>query len=282
MAHAQDKAVPSSNGKHFPTKCSKAGEGVFLSRHQQLPRWILIWFLLTAVICTWDASFIVFRPHSLPGRSMAWLWFAYKYYITVDQRYLDTSDAYVYAQSLLNYAEALINIVTIIMHFYQSRHTVATAFMVSVMTMWKTVLYFLMFTDLCTGSQYRQGNTLLEEIFLMVIPNFVWIVVPSAVMVVLWGYLVPNTDPLRRDFVSDSWAKIVDGQEGEITFAQWFRQRQVIRGPGSGNDVGGVKTGLEEVSGDSLQDEKPAKRLSLSLTSNVKQRNGFKADSDRK
>lgn len=36
----------------------------------ELPGWIVWWFYLTAVICTIDASFIVFRPHTLPGGSL--------------------------------------------------------------------------------------------------------------------------------------------------------------------------------------------------------------------
>ncbi|CAG5117263.1 unnamed protein product [Candidula unifasciata] len=157
----------------------------------QLAAWILIWFYITAIICTWDATFIMMRPYSLPGGSLASLWYLYKYYVTVDQRYMDTSDAFVFAQSLLNYVEVVFNIITIYMHYRSSRHTPTLAFTVSVMTMWKTVLYFLMFSELCTGGQYRTGNTFLQELFLVVIPNIIWIVVPLCVMYSLWKQLTP-------------------------------------------------------------------------------------------
>ena len=44
-------------------------------KSHQLPQWILVWFLVTAVVCTWDASFIMCRPYSLPGGSLAWIWY---------------------------------------------------------------------------------------------------------------------------------------------------------------------------------------------------------------
>ncbi|GFS00473.1 emopamil-binding protein [Elysia marginata] len=199
----------------------------------QLPAWIVAWFYATAVICTWDASFIVCRPYSMPGQSLAWIWYLYKYYVTVDQRYSDIGDAYVYAQSLLNYAEVLLNVIALIMHYRQSKHTVPTAFMVSVMTMWKTVLYFLMFSDLCTGSEYRRGNTLVQEIFILVIPNIFWISLPSAAMIQLWSYITPvekstsygsweNGEALSNDCFSESRSQ----QRG--------LKREVLRGPGSG------------------------------------------------
>ncbi|KAI8798654.1 hypothetical protein BgiMline_022881 [Biomphalaria glabrata] len=154
--------------------------------------WILAWFYLTAIVCTWDASFIMLRPYSLPGGSLAFLWYLYKYYVPVDQRYGDIKDGYVFAQSLLNYVEVLINIVTIIMHYKASRYTTITAFTVTVMTFWKTVLYFLMFSEFCAGDTYRKGNTALEELLLVVIPNGIWIVVPLAIMFSLWTKLIPE------------------------------------------------------------------------------------------
>lgn len=160
----------------------------------QLPNWALIWFYATAAICTWDATFIMLRPHTLPGGYISSPWYVYKYYVTLDQRYNDTEDAYVFAQSLMNYLEVVINIVTIIMHYRKSHLTIITAFTVSVMTMWKTVLYFLMMSDFCTNSVYRQGNNAWEEFVLVFIPNFFWIVMPTAVMVAFWKYLTPMVE----------------------------------------------------------------------------------------
>ncbi|XP_060082922.1 uncharacterized protein LOC132562208 [Ylistrum balloti] len=154
----------------------------------QMPGWVLYWFYSTAVICTWDASFIVFRPHSLPGGSLASIWYLYKHYVTVDQRYNDLKDDFVFAQSLLNYVEVILNIIAIFMHYRKSRHTLPLAFTVTVMTFWKTVLYFLMYV---VSDTYRKNNTMTEHIFLFLIPNGVWVVLPFLVMVKLWGMLLP-------------------------------------------------------------------------------------------
>ncbi|XP_069130303.1 uncharacterized protein [Argopecten irradians] len=154
----------------------------------QMPGWVLLWFYATAVICTWDASFIVFRPHSLPGGKLAYIWYLYKYYVTVDQRYPDLKDDFVFAQSLLNYAEVVLNIIAIIMHYRKSRHTVPLAFTVTVMTFWKTVLYFLMYV---VSDTYRKNNTVMEHIFLFVIPNGFWVAVPFFIMIKLWKFILP-------------------------------------------------------------------------------------------
>ena len=45
----------------------------------QLPGWSLGWFYATALICTWDASFILLRPHSLPGGALFSFWKPCKY-----------------------------------------------------------------------------------------------------------------------------------------------------------------------------------------------------------
>ncbi|KAL4230534.1 hypothetical protein ACF0H5_010916 [Mactra antiquata] len=63
------------------------------------------------------------------------------------------------------------------------------------MTFWKTVLYIAMFYELAGGKDFRSGNTLLKEIFIVLIPNGVWIVLPLMCMVDMWKKLstVTNT-----------------------------------------------------------------------------------------
>ena len=145
-------------------------------------------------------------------------------------------------------------------HYRQSRHTVPTAFMVSVMTMWKTVLYFLMFTDFCTGSEYRQGNTVVEEIFLMVLPNIIWIFLPTAVMVYLWDRILPVGEPLSQSSTGNGYVTM-QGLFGKMGNQIQSSKREVLRGPGSGL----VQAGSEAR-------EHLAKSSRLSMTSCVRRK----------
>ncbi|PVD34237.1 hypothetical protein C0Q70_05505 [Pomacea canaliculata] len=158
----------------------------------RLPCWILGWFYTSVTLCIWDATFIMCRPHSLPGGSLSFIWKPYKYYITVDQRYADVNDPFVFGISLFNCLEVILNIVTIILHYRSSRHTIPLAFTVSVMTFWKTLFYLYAFSDCGGGAPYRVGNSALQEFFIFVVPNGIWILVPFAVMMALWPRMVPE------------------------------------------------------------------------------------------
>ena len=37
----------------------------------QLGPWIINWFWISSVLCLYDAAFVYFRPHTLPGGSLA-------------------------------------------------------------------------------------------------------------------------------------------------------------------------------------------------------------------
>ncbi|KAL8569286.1 hypothetical protein ACOMHN_029907 [Nucella lapillus] len=131
------------------------------------------------------------RPHTLPGGSLHTFWKPYSLYIGVDQRYSDINDPFVYGISLFNYVEVILNIITIILHHRNNRHTTPLAFTVTIMTLWKTFFYFYGFSQLGGGGPYRVGNTLWTEFLLVVIPNGVWIVLPLAVIVALWSRFCP-------------------------------------------------------------------------------------------
>lgn len=66
------------------------------------------------------------------------------------------------------------------------------------MTFWKTVLYILMFYELAGGKDFRAGNTLMEEIFIVLIPNGVWIVVPLVCMLDLWKEFLGENDKSKH------------------------------------------------------------------------------------
>ncbi|KAK3597696.1 hypothetical protein CHS0354_040072 [Potamilus streckersoni] len=159
----------------------------------KLEAWILKWFYSTAVICTYDATFCVFRPYTLPDGPLHAPWYPYRIYMKVDQRYKDTNDSFSFTVSLLNYVEVILNIITIVLHYRNNRYTKILAYTVCVLTFWKTVLYLLMYLELAGGKDFRRGNTPLQEFFVVLIPNGLWIVVPAACIYYLWKDLSGKT-----------------------------------------------------------------------------------------
>jgi len=176
----------------------------------QLPRWVLWWFYTTAIVCTWDASFIFLRPHTLPGGSLFKFWSPYVHYIAVDQRYKDVNDPFVFGISLFNYLEVILNVITIVMHYRRSRHTIPLAFTVTVMTFWKTLFYFYGFSEMGGGGPYRKGNSTMQEFLLVAIPNGIWVLLPFLVMVVLWERIVPAQRPVVAGMSSATNGSVED------------------------------------------------------------------------
>ncbi|KAI8508868.1 hypothetical protein Bbelb_139670 [Branchiostoma belcheri] len=80
-----------------------------------LPGWVKAWLVSTAVIQTWDASFIWLRPHTFPGGALDLYWKPYSLYIDVDMRYKDMTDSFVMAVSLLNYVEVVLCLILLYM-----------------------------------------------------------------------------------------------------------------------------------------------------------------------
>jgi len=158
-----------------------------------IPVWVRLWLFVSGIVCTWDASFIVFRPHSLPGGKYSYLWKPYYLYIAVDKRYADLKDTFVYAQSLMNYAEVLLCFFTLIMNARNARSTATLAFTVNVMILWKTVLYMLQYTELCGGGAYHSHNDAFTTFLYLWLPNGIWITLPFLVVCRLWGRLSGST-----------------------------------------------------------------------------------------
>jgi len=169
----------------------------------RIPLWTRLWFFATGIICTWDASFIIFRPHSLPGGKYSLFWKPYSIYVEVDKRYKDMTDPFVYAQSLMNYAEVVLGFAVLILNARNSKSTAALAFATSLMTLWKTVIYMLQYTDLCGGGHYHSHNDPLSNFLYLWLPNGIWITVPFLVVCSLWERISQGGTG-RRSVVGDS------------------------------------------------------------------------------
>jgi uroporphyrin-III C-methyltransferase len=150
----------------------------------RLPRWIVVWLIVTACIQTYDACYVLLGSASHAGGSLSFLWPGHVFYSGFDHRYADF-DAFGSAQSWANLLEVIVLICAICLRRRWSG--LVLALLVSVATFWKTVIYFLV--EIASGLQMTRQS--LEEgdivgfLAVAVLPNLVWIVVPLIVVIVL-------------------------------------------------------------------------------------------------
>ncbi|KAL4449560.1 hypothetical protein ABPG74_007383 [Tetrahymena malaccensis] len=148
-----------------------------MTKFDFVPLFVKIWLILSTLICTWDASFVLLRPRTLPGGDLHAFWKPYATYIQIDKLYGDMQDQFVVEQSVLNIYECVINIISLCLIFSNSQKKklggTFMAILANAFTFWKTVLYF----------QYGFPHSLpiknyFEYIFLYVVPSSFWVIVP--------------------------------------------------------------------------------------------------------
>eukprot|EP01080_Neovahlkampfia_damariscottae_P002577 gene2577-3539_t len=111
-----------------------------------IPKWIIVWFIISNILCFYDCAFLLTRPESLKGGSLYWLFSGYtEMYGVADPKYLDMKDGFVLAQCYVNMVEMLFNTLSLFFYFTSSvKNSAMFGLVASVMTCSKTVLYFLM------------------------------------------------------------------------------------------------------------------------------------------
>ena len=147
----------------------------------RLPGWIAWWLGLSTIVVVWDALFVLFRPASMPGESLGWIWdFAYTIYLDVDHSYADISNHTVEAICFMSLLEACLVGATLYHHRKQNgRISILLATIVTSLTCAKTMLFFLI--EAFSGFATVGHNELLPLMAFYVIPNGLWIVVPGTI-----------------------------------------------------------------------------------------------------
>lgn len=51
------------------------------------PLIVKTWLLISSIICTWDASFVLLRPRSMPGGDLHKYFAPYSLYVEIDKLY---------------------------------------------------------------------------------------------------------------------------------------------------------------------------------------------------
>ena len=136
-----------------------------------LSRLSVLWLLVSIPIVLIDATFVMSRPESLGATTLPFSgWVLYTQY---DKRYADAVDGFVRMQSWLNYVEVALQGVAVMLD------SVKLALLVSVMTLYKTVMYFLM--EEADHGKFTKHNTTVDWLKMVFIPSLFWIVFPAYV-----------------------------------------------------------------------------------------------------
>ncbi|PYH43216.1 uncharacterized protein BP01DRAFT_393567 [Aspergillus saccharolyticus JOP 1030-1] len=177
---------------------------------------ITLWLVLSVPLVLWDAAYVLLRPHSMPGHSLhSPLWTPYALYGTIDYIYgwpaFNARNGFTAAQTVLNLVESagyVYYLAVVYCHgtsltangrgggqrrprkgvrwFLQETKVVAgrrgagallVAYSASVMTVGKTVLYWL--NEVFSGFENIGHNDLWTLVFFWIIPNGLWIVFPG-------------------------------------------------------------------------------------------------------
>ncbi|ETW79693.1 hypothetical protein HETIRDRAFT_124417 [Heterobasidion irregulare TC 32-1] len=152
--------------------------------------WITFWFLASAPVIFWDAGYCFFRPRSMKGGDLHWIWKPYEIYQEIDYvrvygvKALAENNGFTNAQSALNIVETLLNLLyAYLAHISHSPIAPAVGFASVTMTLSKTVLYWL--NEYFCGWCSIGHNAPRDLLVYWIIPNGIWLVVPSCVLYTL-------------------------------------------------------------------------------------------------
>ncbi|PAV16954.1 protein related to Adiponectin receptor 1 [Pyrrhoderma noxium] len=150
--------------------------------------WISLWFLITAPIIFWDVGYCLMRPRSFKGGDLHWIWNPYALYQEVDLVYgVDAyyrGDGFTNAQASLNIVETLLNLYYLYsQHILSSPSAPLVGFASAVMTLSKTILYWAQ--EYYCGGCAVGHNDLNTLFWLWIVPNGLWIVVPTFIVATL-------------------------------------------------------------------------------------------------
>ena len=149
----------------------------------RLPRWVVLWMGISTLVVIWDALFVLLRPASFPGGSLGFIWeFGYVLYMEVDRAYADQGNTYLHALATMSIVEALLVSWGLFAHrVNKNRDAHLLVLVAASLTCAKTMLFVLV--EAWSGWHSIGHNEWVPLLFVWIIPNGLWIVVPGAVIV---------------------------------------------------------------------------------------------------
>jgi hypothetical protein len=159
-----------------------------------MPRWVTAWAVIGSIVCLWDATYVLTRPRSMAKGDLFHIFFPYAKYITVDPLYGNLKNAFVIAQSCMNYVEVTLTLFSVILYHILGRRNLGCLVLLiaSVMTWSKTGLYFI--HDYFERPLHPQDLPIeiatWEYLLLFIIPSSLWIIFPFACMWNIGGQMI--------------------------------------------------------------------------------------------
>ncbi|CAK7217998.1 hypothetical protein SCUCBS95973_003341 [Sporothrix curviconia] len=176
----------------------------------------LAWLAISLPLVLWDTGYVLGRPLTMPGGSLHWpLWTPYALYGEVDHIYgfkqWNARNGFTAAQATLNLVETLLYLGYVYLWQAQGQPVagagvwpagsarkglvgrtagwaVLLAFSSAVMTLSKTVLYWL--NEYYSDFDNIGHNDLYSLIFLWIIPNGAWLVLPTYMIYKIGGEII--------------------------------------------------------------------------------------------
>ncbi|KAK5110066.1 hypothetical protein LTR62_006311 [Meristemomyces frigidus] len=190
----------------------------------------LTWLAISLPLVIWDTGYVLLRPHSMPGGSLQWpLWMPYELYGQVDHVYgwksWDAHNGWTAAQGTFNVFETVAYGVYLYwvytygkqekvqgrgapdvgtlgrlkalgesrtVHGKIATWAVLVAFSTASLTFFKTVLYWLV--EAYSGFDNIGHNDVMSLIFLWIIPNGAWLVLPLYMMYVFGAEILQGLE----------------------------------------------------------------------------------------
>ncbi|KAL7626176.1 hypothetical protein AAE478_002946 [Parahypoxylon ruwenzoriense] len=176
-------------------------------------RTTLLWLAFSLPLVAWDSVYVLLRPLTMEGGSLHWpLYVPYRLYGEVDHVYgwkaFRARNGFTAAQGTLNVLESAMYIAYLYVYFSSRGPALSPAgtararsltgrpaavalliaFSAAVMTLSKTVLYWLI--EYFSGFDNIGHNNAQDLITLWIIPNGLWLVFPTYLIYVMGGEII--------------------------------------------------------------------------------------------
>ncbi|KAI1771311.1 hypothetical protein F4818DRAFT_429685 [Hypoxylon cercidicola] len=207
---AASPAAPSPSRSPIAASASTTTATTALSWAHAPSRATLWWLLISLPLVVWDSVYVLFRPWTMEGGPLHWpLYVPYRKYGEVDHVYgwqaFEARNGFTSAQGSLNVVETAMYCLYLYLYYTagvrvaRSSSTkvltgrpaavaVLTVFSASVMTLSKTVLYWLQ--EFFSDFEHVGHNNLYDLIVIWIIPNGFWLIFPTYIIYTLWGEIV--------------------------------------------------------------------------------------------